>query len=198
MKRMLIAWLIGVTGTASICSGQAVMLKVTPVVSARRTITENRGWSSGSSNQTEVRSQTIKITLTNMHTNEFDYVVEWFFLGKPAGGGGTNSVYDAGKKDMTLARAKFDSFEVQSKEIQAESTESWYGNRNARGLKTDGYVVIVWAGEKIVGVDASDMNNRRKYSEVKAVKKLQSWDEPPQERKGRDRAPADKKKDQNQ
>ena len=192
MKKILIAWLIGAASAASICSGQSVMLKVAPVESARRTTGDNGYYSSS---YREVRSQTIKITLTNMHTNAVDYVVEWFFFGKSVGGGGTNSVYDGGQKDVSLARGKFDSFEVQSIEIQSESSD---GNRYARGLKTDGYVVVVWAGEKIVGVEASDMSNRRKYSEVKAVKKLQSWNAPPPEWKGRDRTPADKKTDRNQ
>ena len=70
MRNILMTWLIGMAGAASICSGQAVMLRVTPVESAKHT-TGDSGWYSGST-RTEVRSQTIKIQLTNMHTNAFD------------------------------------------------------------------------------------------------------------------------------
>jgi len=169
MKRVL-SWLsaaIVAAGIAASAHGQAVYLKVVPMESKRSDNYSYRGVYSGSFDKNVAREEAFNITVRNMTSESYDYVVEWMFLSSPARGGGTATPFNVDEKKLTLDKGASTTVEVHSPKLASTHNFDSYGGSTFTGSKFAGYVVRVKYNDRILAVEASDVQLKRKYQDPK-------------------------------
>ena len=116
-------------------------------------------WASayGSFDKTKATTRALGITVRNMSaTAPGEFEVEWFFFGKPAGGG-KRFLYDKGSKPLAMKPSATEKFAVASKELVHERYHSAYsGYTSHSGSKADGWIVRVKAGGEVIRAKGSD------------------------------------------
>ena len=116
------------------------------------------------------RTETYKVSLTNMGNSAVNFTVLWHFLARDLR---THDItmYDQGSKSVLLKGGAFTSFGVRSKPLEALITSYHYSGSGPRevvprkrvGDKPEGYIFVVKAGEKILAVEASDQQLKNNY-----------------------------------
>lgn len=205
MKRIILTLLI--LGAAWHAQAQMVFLKVSPEGSKQddKTTIENGAGKSFTRKNHLFRQETIEISIRNTYNDSFDYVVEWLFLASPAKGGGDPEPYHAEEKTITLAKDGNETFQVTSPKMESiqkyyhtfESHKNATGGREERektrylgmeGVKPAGYVVRVRANRKVIAIEASDAQLKRRYQNPAAP-----WNPPAKPEPVPEKAPPKKK-----
>ena len=116
-------------------------------------------WASsyGSFDKTKATTRALGITVRNMSTTaQGEFEVEWFFFGKPAGGG-KRFLYDKGSQRLAMKPSAMEQFVAASKELVRQRYHSAYsGYTYHSGQKADGWIVRVKSGEEVIRVKGSD------------------------------------------
>ena len=116
-------------------------------------------WASsyGSFDKTKAITRALGITVRNMSTNTpGDFEIEWFFFGKPAGGG-KRFLYDKGSQRLAMKPSAMEKFVAGSKELVSARYHSAYsGYTYHSGQKADGWIVRVKSGDEVIRVKGSD------------------------------------------
>ncbi len=212
MRTWIATLLIAVCAWAA--HAQTVFLKVTFEGSNQddKTSIEQGGGKAFTEKKHVFRQETIEITVRNTHTEPCEYLIEWLFLASPAKGGGEPEPYHADEKTVTLPPNGTETFQVTSPKM--ESIQSYYHTFERQrktgggyeekektrylgmeGVKPAGYVVRVKAKQKLVAVEASDAQLKRRYTSPTAP-----WNPPPKKTEPAQlpaKAPGDKKKPAN-
>lgn len=154
---VLLTWLLGL----SIASAQTVATSKSVTIEAMDTAgnaTTMDGWRSvyGSFNRTKASTRELGITVRNMSgTLPGDFEVEWYFVGKRAGGT-RRFLYDRGSRRTSLKPGAFEKFVVESKELSSSRSHSAFsGYTYHSGDKADGWIVRAKVGDEVVRVKAS-------------------------------------------
>ena len=111
----------------------------------------------GSFDKTKAATRALGITLHNMSaTVPGEFEVEWFFFGKPAGGG-KRFLHDKGSQRIVAKPSAIEKIAVASKELVSARYRSGYsGYTSHSGQKPDGWIVRVKSGEEVIRVKTSD------------------------------------------
>lgn len=166
------------TGT-SLLHAQSALLRVQPVASSSGVKDHRRqDYEGEQADRSYNRSETLKVTVTNMQTNPCDYQVDWRFLARDV----TTKdiyVYNHDAKTVSLKPGEFTSFDVQSAPLtENQSTRFEYDAddnlvlsepRREAGAKPYGYVFLVKADGKLVTVEASDRDLKEEYQKKLAA-----------------------------
>ena len=116
-------------------------------------------WASayGSFDKTKAITRALGITVRNMSaTLPGEFEIEWFFFGKPAGGG-KRFLYDKGAQNIGVKPSAVEKFAVASRELTSERYHSaGTGYTYHSGEKADGWIVRVKAGGEVIRVKGSD------------------------------------------
>jgi hypothetical protein len=171
MKRILClcsAAIAAVVIATSACA-QAVYIKVVPMESKRADQYAYRGTYSGAFDKNVEREEVFNVTIKNMAPESFEYTIEWMFLSSPAGGGGKITPFHIEDKKITLDKGAGTTFELRSPKLASTHSYDTYGSGHRfTGSKFAGYVLRVKYNDKVVGVDASDIQLKRKYEDPRA------------------------------
>lgn len=110
----------------------------------------------GSYSKTRVASRELAITIRNMSAIPGKFTIEWYFVGKPAGGT-RRFLYDKGTRDVTLAPSAYEKITVESKDLTSNSVRDyyWYGYSYKSGDRPDGWILRAKVGDEVVRVKAS-------------------------------------------
>lgn len=166
-----------ISGVLLLASGMAqaqALLQVQPMAS--RSGSKNEHFSDDwreEATRSFHRTETLRITVTNMQTNPANYEVEWRFLARDVESK-TIYVHDKGVRPVSLKAGEFKAFEFQSLPLpETQSTSSTYtyydGNlwsssqRSDSGGKPYGYVFLLKSNGKIIGVEASSRDLVEKF-----------------------------------
>jgi hypothetical protein len=164
----VVLWLAAAAGSVQ---AQSALLKIQSVASSSG-VRDHRTASGEQAQRSFNRTETLKVTVTNMQTNPCDYQVEWQFLAKDVT---TKSVYayNTGTKSVPLKGGSFAAFDVQSAplpetQIMQYDYDDWgnlvpVGQRTEVGAKPAGYVFVVKASGKVITVEASDRDLKEQY-----------------------------------
>jgi hypothetical protein len=110
----------------------------------------------GSFSRTKASTRELGITVRNMSgTLPGEFEIEWYFVGKRAGGT-RRFLYDRGSRRIALKAGAFEKFVIESKELNSSkfhSASSGYTSHS--GDKPDGWIVRAKTGDEVVRVKAS-------------------------------------------
>ncbi|MCX7008396.1 MAG: hypothetical protein NTY53_14300 [Kiritimatiellaeota bacterium] len=157
-------------GSSVVASAQAVYLRAQPVSSKTDTRQTGR-LGEDTIERVYNRNKDLKITVTNMQTNHYEYEVQWQFLSKGVSDKKAH-VYDEGAKTVALKGGESATFEVQSKPLQATAKQHYEYDDDGNLMPTDkersgenpaGFVVLVKAGKQLLAVEASDSAVKKTY-----------------------------------
>ena len=139
------------------------------------------------------RTETLRVTVTNLQPTPAEYLVEWQFLAQDLAAK-KNFVYDRGTNHAALTGSAATTFTVQSKPL-AESEIQKYaldeddngnplvipeGNRKKAGAKPAGYLFLVKIRGQIVAIEASDDELKKPYQAAVTANALHPAAPPPQ------------------
>jgi hypothetical protein len=168
-------------GMVSVAPGQSVFLKVKAAGSKQEEKTTIQGTGGSAYTRTVhiFRQETIEISVRNTSLVAGDYLIEWLFLSTRAKGGDAEPCH-ANEIPVCLGANTSVTFQATSPKLEATQNYQHspgggllFGGEKVRFLGTDGvkpagFVVRVKAGGRIIAVEASDAQLKRRYQSLSA------------------------------